>query len=149
MLIIILQRDEDYKHEVLSQHDWFLKPIPELRPTYGEVALAYAKKGMAIGDPTALILVDEADRLWMAGLKQVRSISDAGNIGMILIAVCSMPPPNASRRYQVNLGSSGQPQDRGVRARFVLWDSTSRPMGIYGDDIEGGRSAIMAAGLPV
>jgi hypothetical protein len=81
----IRQRDEDYKAEVLRQHDWFSKPIPELRPTYGEVAKAYSIKEMEVADPTALILVDEADRLRMASLEQVRAIFDAGDIGMILI----------------------------------------------------------------
>jgi hypothetical protein len=83
----IRQRDEDYKAEVLRQHDWFLKPVPELRPTYGEVAKAYSIKEMEIVDPTALILVDEADRLRMASLEQGRAIFDAGDIGMILIGM--------------------------------------------------------------
>jgi DNA transposition AAA+ family ATPase len=83
----IRQRDEDYKAEVLRQHDWFSKPIPELIPTYGEVAKAYSIKEIEIADPTALILVDEADRLRMASLEQVRAIFDAGDIGMILIGM--------------------------------------------------------------
>lgn len=83
----IRQRDEDYKAEVLRQHDWFSKPVPELRPTYGEVAKAYSIKEMEIADPTALILVDEADRLRMASLEQVRAIFDSGDIGMILIGM--------------------------------------------------------------
>jgi len=87
MLDSIRQRDEDYKAEVLRRHDWFSKPIPELRPTYGEVAKAYSMKEMEIADPTALILVDEADRLRMASLEQVRAIFDAGDIGMILVGM--------------------------------------------------------------
>ena len=87
MLNSIRQRDEDYEAEVLRQHDWFSKPIPELRPTYGEVAKAYSIKEMEIAEPTALILVDEADRLRMASLEQVRAIFDAGDIGMILIGM--------------------------------------------------------------
>ncbi len=83
----IRQRDEDYKAEVLRQHDWFSKPVPELRPTYGEVAKGYSIKEMEIADPTALILVDEADRLRMASLEQVRAIFDSGDIGMILIGM--------------------------------------------------------------
>jgi DNA transposition AAA+ family ATPase len=38
-------------------------------------------------DPTTLILIDEADRLRMASLEQVRSIFDAGEIGLILIGM--------------------------------------------------------------
>ncbi len=38
-------------------------------------------------DPTALLVIDEADRLKMAGLEQVRSISDHVGIGLVLIGM--------------------------------------------------------------
>ena len=38
-------------------------------------------------DPTALILIDEADRLKMTGLEQMRPIFDQGGIGMVLIGM--------------------------------------------------------------
>lgn len=38
-------------------------------------------------DPTALILIDEADRLKMTGLEQMRAIFDQGSIGMVLIGM--------------------------------------------------------------
>ncbi|MEJ7609285.1 MAG: hypothetical protein WKF37_24190 [Bryobacteraceae bacterium] len=34
-----------------------------------------------VTDPTTLLMIDEADRLRMASLEQVRSIFDAGKIG--------------------------------------------------------------------
>jgi len=40
-----------------------------------------------MGDPTRLILVDEADRLKMASLEQMRAIFDAGGIGLVLIGM--------------------------------------------------------------
>ena len=40
-----------------------------------------------VPDPTALLVIDEADRLKMAGLEQARSIFDQGGIGMILIGM--------------------------------------------------------------
>ena len=40
-----------------------------------------------VPDPTPLLLIDEADRLRMAGLEQVRAIFDAGKIGLILIGM--------------------------------------------------------------
>ena len=40
-----------------------------------------------IADPTTLILIDEADRLRMASLEQVRAIFDASEIGVILIGM--------------------------------------------------------------
>jgi DNA transposition AAA+ family ATPase len=38
-------------------------------------------------DPTALILIDEADRLKMTGLEQMRAIFDEGGIGLVLIGM--------------------------------------------------------------
>jgi DNA transposition AAA+ family ATPase len=40
-----------------------------------------------MGDPTRLILVDEADRLRMASLEQMRAIFDSGGIGLVLIGM--------------------------------------------------------------
>ena len=38
-------------------------------------------------DPTALIVIDEVDRLKMTGLEQVRDIFDRGGIGLVLIGM--------------------------------------------------------------
>ena len=38
-------------------------------------------------DPTALIVIDEADRMKMTGLEQVRDIFDRGGIGVVLIGM--------------------------------------------------------------
>ena len=40
-----------------------------------------------VPDPTALLVIDEADRLKMAGLEQVRGIFDHGGIGLVLIGM--------------------------------------------------------------
>ena len=40
-----------------------------------------------VPDPTALLVIDEADRLKIVGLEQARSIFDRGGIGMILIGM--------------------------------------------------------------
>ena len=83
----IRQRDQDHLAAALHTHDWLTEPIPELQPTYTQVAKGFAAKELKIGDPTTLILVDEADRLRMASLEQVRAIFDAGDIGLVLIGM--------------------------------------------------------------
>lgn len=47
----------------------------------------FAAKEAQIEAPTTLIVIDEADRLRMAALEQVRAIFDAGEIGLILIGM--------------------------------------------------------------
>lgn len=53
--------------------------------------LAHRKHMMGLAktvpDPTALLVIDEADRLKIAGLEQVRSIFDQGWIGLVLIGM--------------------------------------------------------------
>jgi hypothetical protein len=83
----IARRDKQHAEWALHSYDWFNGPIPKLRPTYGRVAKAYAEKTSRIGDPTTLIVIDEADRLRMASLEQVRTIFDAQEIGLILIGM--------------------------------------------------------------
>lgn len=41
----------------------------------------------SVRDPTALLIIDEADRLKVAGLDQVRDIFDGGGIGLVLIGM--------------------------------------------------------------
>ena len=41
----------------------------------------------AVPDPTTLLVIDEADRLKMTGLEQVRSVFDRGGIGLVLIGM--------------------------------------------------------------
>lgn len=38
-------------------------------------------------DPLELIIVDEVDRIKMAGLEQLRDIYDNGNLGLVLIGM--------------------------------------------------------------
>jgi DNA transposition AAA+ family ATPase len=86
-LAAIQRRDEEHQSTFLWKYDWLSEPLPELHPTYGEVAREYIEKDMQLRDPTTLILIDEADRLRMASLEQVRAIFDAGEIGVILIGM--------------------------------------------------------------
>jgi DNA transposition AAA+ family ATPase len=47
----------------------------------------YEARKEAVPDPTTLILVDEADRLQMNSLEQMRCIFDEGNTGMVLVGM--------------------------------------------------------------
>jgi len=84
----VRQRDKEHDARAFLDHDWLTDgPIPQPQPTYGEVAEEYGRKELQIGDPTTLIVIDEADRLRMASLEQVRAIFDAGEIGLILVGM--------------------------------------------------------------
>ena len=68
------QRDKEH----LSEHDWSSGPLPELYPTYEQLSRECTTDELNVADPTTLLVIDEADRLRMASLEQVRSIFDAG-----------------------------------------------------------------------
>jgi DNA transposition AAA+ family ATPase len=83
----IQKRDAEHRDSFFSDYNWFSEKLPALKPTFGQVCRRYSDKQRAVGDPTRLILVDEADRLKMASLEQRRSIFDAGGIGLVLIGM--------------------------------------------------------------
>jgi DNA transposition AAA+ family ATPase len=83
----IQKRDADHRGTFFSEHDWLFEKLPILEPTFGQVCREYSIRQRAMGDPTRLILVDEADRLRMASLEQMRAIFDAGGIGLVLIGM--------------------------------------------------------------
>ena len=52
-----------------------------------EAVDALTARSRAVADPTALLLVDEVDRLKMAGLEQLRAVFDRGGIGLVLVGM--------------------------------------------------------------
>jgi DNA transposition AAA+ family ATPase len=54
-------------------------------PIYFQTYQYYQTRQKEVSDPTTLIVVDEAERLQMNSLEQVRSVFDSGDMGMILI----------------------------------------------------------------
>jgi DNA transposition AAA+ family ATPase len=83
----IRQRDEHHRRAVLYDHEGEIEPSPELHPTAEEVAKEYNVRDVRLPDPTTLIIIDEADRLRMASLEQVRAIFDSSEIGIVLIGM--------------------------------------------------------------
>jgi DNA transposition AAA+ family ATPase len=69
--------------------DWLCgnEAFHESEPTIPQIAQMYSEKRRNTKDPTDLIVIDEADRLRMAGLDQVRDIFDKSGVGLVLIGM--------------------------------------------------------------
>jgi DNA transposition AAA+ family ATPase len=74
-----LRRGERWTMDGRSSEN-LMKVIDELQAEYG-------RKWREVKDPTDIILIDEADRLRMAGLENARDIFDGGGIGLVLIGM--------------------------------------------------------------
>lgn len=72
---MIRRRDEEHQRRAIIASDWLNgEKVPKLQPTFRHVADEFAARERQIGDPTTLIVIDEADRLRMASLEQARAI---------------------------------------------------------------------------
>ena len=80
--------EKERQQKLLTEVDWLTNPIPP-KPVseYASLSREYGRENSQIADPTTLVIIDEADRLKMASLEQVRSIFDQGNISVILIGM--------------------------------------------------------------
>ena len=81
------ERDRTFAEDFVWKEDWLNGSPSPPQPACGDVTRAWSEKIDRIGDPATLLLVDEADRLRMASLEQVRAIFDAGPVGVILIGM--------------------------------------------------------------
>jgi DNA transposition AAA+ family ATPase len=84
-------REKMEKEELLARADWTSRMFDELAErTVGslrEINREFLRKQKETKDPTRLIVIDEADRLKMASLEQVRAVFDSGGVGMVLIGM--------------------------------------------------------------
>jgi AAA domain len=87
VLDAIRLRDEAERKEMMNRPGCSPCDRPPVDPTYFQTFQLYEARKKAVPDPTTLILVDEADRLHMNSLEQMRSIFDEGNAGMVLIGM--------------------------------------------------------------
>jgi DNA transposition AAA+ family ATPase len=127
----IRRRDED--HETRFWQNATGRPkIPELHPTYAEVAKEYSKKELQIRHPTTLLLVDEADRLRMASLEQVRAIFDTGEIGVILIGMPGLEKKLARfPQFYSRIGFVHEFRPLGAKQVRELLDQRWTPPGVH------------------
>ncbi len=80
-------RDEARRREIMEMPGSSPCDRPAVDPIYFQTYQSYKAKKKQVTDPTSLIVVDEADRLQMNSLEQMRSIFDDGHLGMILIGM--------------------------------------------------------------
>jgi DNA transposition AAA+ family ATPase len=74
----------------LIQDDWYSDKPNQFAETDRKLSKAIeqrTKKLNDVKDPTKLIIVDEADRLKISGLEELRELFDSGGIGLIIIGM--------------------------------------------------------------
>ena len=63
------------------------KQLRRAETALSRAVLGHAERRRELGDPTGLIVIDEADRIKVAGLEQVRDVFDRGGVGVVLVGM--------------------------------------------------------------
>ena len=87
VLDAIRLRDEARRNNIVDRPGVSPPERPPVDNTYFQTFEMYEARKRAVLDPTTLIVVDEADRLQMNSLEQMRSTFDEGTAGMVLIGM--------------------------------------------------------------
>jgi DNA transposition AAA+ family ATPase len=87
VLEAIRVRDEARRREILDKPGSSPCDRPAVDPVYFQTYQTYQARKKEVADPTSLIVVDEADRLQMNSLEQMRSLFDSGGVGLVLIGM--------------------------------------------------------------
>jgi hypothetical protein len=83
-------------------------------------------------DPTALLVIDEADRLKETGLEQVRNIFDHGGIGLVLIGMPGIEKRLARYpQFYSRIGFVHEFRPLGAKEIRELLDQRWTPLGVH------------------
>lgn len=86
-LLRLLHRAEELRDPQRNPNGYRSDEAVKAEEDFHEQRNRAQRLASAVADPTALLVIDEADRLKMAGLEQVRDIFDGGGIGLVLIGM--------------------------------------------------------------
>jgi DNA transposition AAA+ family ATPase len=85
------RREQKEKEQFFGREDFRISSsfwdFPRSEPTVRQIVCGRYAKHQHIRDPTELIVIDEADRLKIQSLEQVRNIFDNDRIGLVLIGM--------------------------------------------------------------
>ena len=86
-LLRLLERAEELRDPQCNSMGFRSDEATQAEEAYFSQKERLVRLERTVRDPTSLLVVDEADRLKMAGLEQIRDIFDRGSLGLVLIGM--------------------------------------------------------------